>query len=110
MDEEQVVRTKAAIISETVAQDMAEFYAALADSTRLRLLHCLSIAELCVCDLSAAAGISQSTVSHHLRMLRNLRLVKHRRSGRLVYYSLDDQHIKDLLEQGLEHLLEGGRR
>ena len=89
---------------------MAEVYAALADSTRLRLLHGLSIAELCVCELSAAAGISQSTVSHHLRTLRNLRLVKHRRSGRLVYYSLDDLHIKDLLEQGLEHLLEGGRR
>ncbi len=77
--------------------------AALGDPTRLKLLLALGEAELCVCDLAAAAGASPSGVSHHLRLLRALRLVRSRRDGRMIYYRLDDEHVGDLLRTALAH-------
>jgi len=85
---------------------LAEIFAALADPTRLRIIEALAIEPMCVCDLSEALGLSQSGISHHLRTLRTLRLVKHRRVGRRVFYALDDEHIRRLFAQGLEHVRE----
>ena len=109
VDPEKVRRVLSKLTDEESAQRLAETFATLSDFTRLRIVEALSHEELCVCDLSAALGLSQSATSHHLRTLRNLRLVKHRRSGRLVYYSLDDDHIVGLFDQGLEHVREDRR-
>ena len=89
---------------------LAEIFSAMGDPTRLRVLFALARQELCVCDLSTLLGVSVSAVSHQLRLLRGLRLVKCRREGRLSYYSLDDsQHrVASLLELGLEHVGNGG--
>lgn len=89
------------------ADRLADIFAALSEPTRLRLLHALSrVDELCVCDLCALLNLRQSNVSHQLRLLRALRLVKNRRAGRLVFYSLDDAHVRGLLREGLDHVRE----
>lgn len=106
VDPERVLRVQRNLTDEESVERLAETFATLSDPTRLRVVEALTHEELCVCDLSAALGLSQSGTSHHLRTLRNLRLVKHRRSGRLVYYSLDDEHIRRLFAQGLEHVRE----
>ena len=109
VDPERVRRVMQKLTDEETAERLAETFATLSDTTRLRIVEALSHEELCVCDLSAALSLSQSATSHHLRTLRNLRLVKHRRAGRLVYYSLDDDHIVRLFAQGLEHVREDRR-
>src|SRR5260221_10940647 len=106
VDPERVRRVQRNLTDDESVERLAETFQTLADPTRLRIVEALTQEELCVCDLSAALGLSQSGTSHHLRTLRNLRLVKHRRSGRLVYYSLDDEHIRRLFAQGLEHVRE----
>ena len=88
-------------------QNILLIFKALSEETRLRILKLLEQGELCVCDLATLLGLSQSAVSHQLRLLRNMRLAKYRRDGRMVYYSLDDQHIRDLFLQGLQHVTEG---
>jgi ArsR family transcriptional regulator, lead/cadmium/zinc/bismuth-responsive transcriptional repressor len=98
-----------ALAEETVVA-LAETFRALGDGTRVRILHALSHAEVCVCDLAASMQVSESAVSHQLRLLRSLRLVKSRRDGRHIYYTLADQHIVKLFEQGLEHVQEGPGR
>ncbi|MBR9678306.1 MAG: winged helix-turn-helix transcriptional regulator [Nanoarchaeota archaeon] len=75
----------------------------LGDSTRVKILHALSIKELCVCDLSALLGMTHSAVSHQLRLLRNTNLVKFRKEGKIVYYSLADKHVVKLIDMGIEH-------
>ena len=85
---------------------LAEFFAVLSNQTRLRIVHALSIQELCVCDLAALLDMSDSAVSHQLRHLRALRLVRPRRQGKLVYYNLDDRHVQQLVAVTLEHLNE----
>src|SRR5688500_3983736 len=109
VDPERVRRVMQKLTDEETAESLAETFATLSDTARLRIVEALSHEELCVCDLSAALSLSQSATSHHLRTLRNLRLVKHRRAGRLVYYSLDDDHIVKLFAQGLEHVREDRR-
>lgn len=89
----------------TVAR-MAELFKALADPTRLQLLLALADRELCVCDLAALVGLSQSAVSHQLRTLRQLRLVRGRRAGKLMYYQLDDDHVVSLCRDVRAHLVE----
>ena len=86
--------------------DMAEFFKVFGDSTRVRILFALHQSELCVCDLSALLSMSQSAISHQLRILKNARLVSSRREGKVVYYSLLDDHVKDIIEVGTAHLLE----
>ncbi|MFP4457336.1 MAG: ArsR/SmtB family transcription factor [Clostridia bacterium] len=83
---------------------LAELFKALADDTRAKLLYALSLSDLCVCNLAEILGTTQSNVSHHLRYLRAARLVKGQREGRRVYYSLDDDHVKGIIEMGIEHL------
>ena len=101
---EQVRQVQSEIVTTEKAQQMAQFFGAMADPHRLKLLSALSHAELCVCDLAAVVKMSESAVSHQLRLLRNLRLVKHRREGRNVYYSLADAHIANLYREVAEHL------
>jgi ArsR family transcriptional regulator len=94
------------LLGEGSVAALAETFRALGDTTRVRVLDALSRAELCVQDLADLLGLTQSAVSHQLRLLRAMRLVRTRRDGRLVYYSLDDDHIVKLFEQGLEHVEE----
>lgn len=90
---------------ETIVQ-LAETFKVLADPSRLKILYALSHAELCVCDISCLMGASESAVSHQLRVLRAHRLVKYRRQGKMAYYSLDDEHIENLFNEGLRHVNE----
>ena len=85
---------------------LAETFRVLGDPTRVRMLDALSGGELCVCDIASLVGISESAVSHQLRLLRGMRLVRPRRAGRLVYYAVDDQHILELLKQASTHVEE----
>lgn len=103
---EQVRQVQPEVMSVDKAQQMAEFFSALADPSRLRLMSALANRELCVCDLAAAVKVSESAVSHQLRILRSQRLVKYRREGRNVYYSLADHHIISLYQEVSEHLKE----
>jgi DNA-binding transcriptional ArsR family regulator len=107
IDPERVALVMASMIDEATTLGLAEIFRALGDPTRVRILHALAASELCVCDLAAILGMSQSAVSHQLRLLRSLRLVRHRREGRMVYYALDDDHIEKLLAQGLDHVAHG---
>ena len=99
-----IVLVKAEMLSDKVAQRVAETFKVLGDTTRVKILRALLTQELCVCDVSAVVGMGQSAVSHQLRALRNARLVKYRREGKMVWYSLDDEHIAGLLAQGIEHV------
>ncbi len=105
-NEKQVKAVQREMIRDEVAFDLAEAFKVLSDPTRIKIIFALSKAELCVCDLSALLGMHDSAVSHHLRLLRTLKLVKYRKAGRIAYYSLDDEHIEKLFEQGLEHVQE----
>jgi ArsR family transcriptional regulator, lead/cadmium/zinc/bismuth-responsive transcriptional repressor len=84
--------------------DLAEFYKIFADRTRIGILWALSCAEMCVCDLCALLDMRQSALSHQLRTLKQARIVKTRREGKVVYYSLQDEHIRDVLMVGMDHL------
>ncbi len=110
VDENLVAALRPGNLGLNDAGHLAEIFAALSDPTRLRLLDALSRAdEMCVCDLCALLNLRQSNVSHQLRLLRALRLVKNRRAGRLVFYALDDDHVRRLLCEGLDHVREGRR-
>jgi len=93
-------------LGDASAAALAETFRALGDLTRVRMLDALARSELCVQDLAARLNLTESAVSHQLRLLRNMRLVRTRRDGRMVFYALDDQHIVGLFEQGLEHVEE----
>jgi DNA-binding transcriptional ArsR family regulator len=97
------------ILSVERARLLAETFQVLGDLTRVRIVHALSLSELCTSDLAAVVGVSESAVSHQLRTLRQLRVVQSRREGKLVFYSLDDEHVRHLFQQGLEHVLETER-
>lgn len=102
----RVAELRDALIGSDDVTDLAETFRALGDPTRVRILDALSHGELCVCDLAALVAMSQSAISHQLRLLRNLRLVRPRRDGRMVFYALDDRHIMTLFRQGLRHVQE----
>jgi len=106
VNEKAVKAVRAELLSNEEAFLLAETFKVLSDPTRLKILYALSLTELCVCDLSALLGMRESAVSHHLRLLRALKLVRYRKEGRMAYYSLDDEHIEQLLQQGLEHVQE----
>ena len=86
--------------------DLADLFKIFGDSTRIRILYVLFEAEMCVCDIAALLGMTQSAISHQLKALKNARLVKSRRDGKTVFYSLADDHVKTIIDQGLEHILE----
>lgn len=86
--------------------DLAELFKVFGDSTRIKILWALNEAEMCVCDIAALLNMTQSAISHQLRVLRQATLVKNRREGKVVYYSLDDDHIKHIFDQGMIHINE----
>ena len=96
------------LIAERSIAALAESFRVLGDPTRVRILDALSKAELCVCSVATLLGLSESAVSHQLRLLRSMRLVRSRRAGRMIFYALDDKHIVSLFNQGLEHVQEAG--
>jgi ArsR family transcriptional regulator, lead/cadmium/zinc/bismuth-responsive transcriptional repressor len=102
-----VAHARGSLVNPEDADDIARTFQALSDPTRVRLVSALLDTELCVCDLSMLLGMTQSAISHQLRLLRDLRLVKSRKEGRIVFYALDDDHIKELFTRTREHLLHG---
>ena len=93
------------IVRETIPEE-TELYEIFGDSTRIRILFVLFEAEVCVCDLAAALNMTQSAISHQLRILKQSRLVKSRREGKSVFYSLADEHVRTIISQGQEHIEE----
>jgi ArsR family transcriptional regulator len=112
---DEVVITDAAVVRRAhdealpadVASSLAAIFAALGEPTRLRIVHALSVGELCVGDLAAVLGMAVPAVSQHLRVLRDLRIVRNRRVGKMVYYALDDAHVADLFAVALAHVRGG---
>jgi len=103
-DTVQAVRT--AIGDETLVYQLADFFKVLGDTTRMRILNILEQSEVCVCDIAVLTGMTKSAVSHQLRTLRAAKLVKGRRDGKNVYYSLDDLHVNLILDMGMAHIKE----
>jgi DNA-binding transcriptional ArsR family regulator len=100
---------RAALMPARTVSALADTFRILGDPTRVRILDALSTGELCVCDIATLVELSESAVSHQLRLLRSMRLVRARRAGRLVFYALDDQHIIELFQQALTHVEEQHR-
>jgi ArsR family transcriptional regulator, lead/cadmium/zinc/bismuth-responsive transcriptional repressor len=101
---EAVARSRAVLEAPDTYGDLAMLFAALSDPTRARIVHLLLHEEMCTCDLAMVVGVSESAVSQHLRVLRSLRLVRARRDGKVVFYTLDDKHVARLVQLGLAHL------
>lgn len=104
IDADRARQVCAALLADDLYAELAETFRAMADSNRAKMVYCLLHQELCVCDLAAVVGLSESAVSQHLRVLRALRLVRSRKEGKLVYYSVADDHVSSLLAVCLEHL------
>ena len=104
--EDVVKRVKSTFPKDEMLFDLADFYKIFGDTTRVKILYALDKSELCVCDISSLLRMSVSAVSHQLRALRDSDLVRTKREGKVVYYSLADEHVKSILECGLEHILE----
>lgn len=101
-----IENVKKKLPNEEILYDLADFFKILGDSTRIKILNALFHSEMCVCDIAALLGMTQSAISHQLRVLKQGRLVKYRKEGKSVYYSLDDEHIKHIVEEGLIHITE----
>ena len=108
--EDIINKVKEAMPEETKLYDLAELFKVLGDTTRIKILYALFESEMCVCDIAVLLGMSQSAVSHQLRILRQNKLVKFRKEGKVVYYSLADDHVKKIFEQGFDHINEWIRR
>ena len=104
--EDVVKRVKEKMPEEVNLYDLAEFFKVFGDSTRIKILSGLFESEMCVCDIAFLLNMTQSAISHQLRVLKQARLVKYRKEGKVVYYSLDDDHVKGIIDQGLIHLNE----
>ncbi|MCZ6103169.1 MAG: metalloregulator ArsR/SmtB family transcription factor [Campylobacter ureolyticus] len=103
---EVVENTKIKMPDDTSLNELADFFKIFGDSTRVRILWALSLNQMCVCDIAALLNMSQSSISHQLRVLKQNKFVKNRRDGKVVYYSLLDEHISYILKQGLTHISE----
>lgn len=101
-----VAQVKAAMVDTEVLYALSDFFKVMSDSTRMRIMAVLSSEELCVCDLSEVLGMTKSAVSHQLKVLKDAQLVKYRRDGKNVFYTLKDEHVKIILEMGLKHIKE----
>jgi ArsR family transcriptional regulator len=106
VNKESVSAVRSRMPDAPTIEDLAEIFKVLGDPTRLRIVSALAVKELCVCDVANLLRTSISAVSHQLRVLRNLKLVKHRKDGKMVYYSLDDECVETLLKEGLKHIEE----
>ena len=101
-----VKKVMAEMPEESVLYDLAELFKIFGDTTRIRILYALFEAELCVCDIAQLLSLSQTAVSHQLRALKQSKLVKYRREGKTVFYSLADGHVRTIIDQGMEHVAE----
>ena len=106
MDEEPLHRVDEKMPPEEELQDLADFFKVFGDVTRLKILNVLLCSEMCVYDIAAVLGMSQSAISHQLRVLKQMDLVKNRREGKTIFYALADNHISTILKQGLDHIEE----
>ncbi|WP_058304146.1 ArsR/SmtB family transcription factor [Gorillibacterium timonense] len=104
--EDVVNKVKEKMPQEESLYDLAELFKVFGDSTRIKILWALDEAEMCVCDIAALLNMTQSAISHQLRVLKQAKLVKNRKEGKIVYYSLDDEHVKQIFDQGLVHISE----
>ena len=104
--EEIVEKVEKVMPDEQQLLDLSEFFKVFGDSTRIKILYVLSQSEMCVCDIASLLQMGQSAISHQLRVLKQMRLVKFRRDGKTVFYSLSDDHIQMILAQGMEHICE----
>ena len=110
IDPSRLAALRGSLLDGRSVDGLAETFRVLGDPTRVRILDALSHGELCVCDIATLLGLSESAVSHQLRLLRSLRIVRPRRDGRMVHYALDDRHVVTLFRQALRHVEEPGRR
>jgi len=101
-----VNRVRKVLPDEEALLNLAELFKVFGDTTRVRIISALLHAEMCVCDIAALLGMTKSAISHQLRALRQTKLVKYRKDGKVVYYSLDDDHVATLFAQGLLHVCE----
>lgn len=104
--DEIVIKVNDQMPEEDKLYDLADFFKVFADSTRIKMLYVLLCSEMCVCDLAKTLNMTQSAISHQLRTLKQMDLVRNRREGKTVFYSLADGHIKTILSQGLDHIEE----
>jgi DNA-binding transcriptional ArsR family regulator len=104
--EDVVKKVKKTIPQDETLYDLADLFKIFGDSTRIKIVCALFQSEMCVCDIAALLGMNQSAISHQLRVLKQARLVKYRKEGKVVYYTLDDDHVKGIFDQGLAHLNE----
>lgn len=104
--DEVVGKVKGNMPEEENLYDLAELFKVFGDTTRIKILYALFASEMCVCDVAAVLNMTQSAISHQLRVLKQARLVKYRKDGKIVFYSLDDEHVKQIFDQGLIHINE----
>ena len=104
--EDRVAAVKEDLPADEVLYDLAELFKMFADSTRVKILYALFESELCVCDIARVLDLTQSAVSHQLRILKGGKLVKYRREGKTVFYSLADDHVRSIINQGMDHISE----
>lgn len=103
---EIVESVKKILLADEEIFDLAELFKVFGDSTRIKIINALMMGELCVCDIAAITNSTPSAISHQLRVLKQAKLVKYRKEGKSVFYSLDDEHVKEIFEKGREHIEE----
>ncbi len=108
--ETEVARSRAKLPSEDILSQLGDFFRTFGDSTRVRIVSALISGELCVCDIAAVLDMSVSAVSHQLRVLRQAKIVRTRRDGKQIFYSIEDHHVGILVAVGLEHIREGSEK
>lgn len=106
IDEQKVADVRMRLLPDTLLFELAETFRVLGDRTRVKIIHALSLEELCVCDIARLLNTTKSAVSHQLRVLRTMKIVRYRKAGKLVYYSLDDAHVVNLFTEASNHVIE----
>lgn len=106
LHEDVIENVQKQMLDEDILFDVSDFFKILGDSTRAKMMWALDKSDMCVCDLATLLGMTKSAISHQLKTLRDAKLVKFRKEGKMVIYSLADEHVKDIFEKALEHVLE----
>ncbi|MBQ2700494.1 MAG: helix-turn-helix transcriptional regulator [Clostridia bacterium] len=106
LHQEVIDKVRAELPEEEILYDLAELFKIFGDTTRIKILYVLFEAEMCVCDIAQLLNMTQSAISHQLRLLKQSKLVKYRREGKTVFYSLADEHVRTIIGQGMDHLAE----
>ena len=101
-----IEKVKKSLTNEDLLIELSEFFKIFGDSTRIKIINALTNSEMCVCDIAYLLGMTQSSISHQLRILKQSKIVKYRKEGKVVYYSIDDKHIEEIFTKGVEHIEE----